>query len=747
MGRYRKGHKHQRWHGKKQGSRSNDENIKEELSGSDWIVLENYLSEYRTKAYEAHNLGNKQQQLKLPSIDDVPKISIGSHQFVSLTMSICQRRYIDLPDTLSGKERRRVHEMCTYLDIYHAGVGSSNDNNGCSDTVDKSSSSSNPTDEEDGEGDDSMVMQTNPTTVPNNNNRRIAISIFVDGLDHFFYHDSAHDSNILQSFPSRSCRPWVYRINSNYLTIGDNKQHHDEQHQERLIEIEREKKLIHQFTILPEQSVRTFDSLDFSTLNILDLSLVPSPDTTPWMLVDTIDKLILCVDELRFGISVSNTTTPTSINSPSRVSKICELAFDLEMCNIGDGNSGTRTCLIQLTSNVGNKDYIIDPLALGMWDAISTYLGPLFSDPSIIKIGHGIGGMDCSSLHRDFGILVVNAFDTYEASAVLSQGKRGLGLAVLCRQYKLPEWERYAELKSTYQRSEWQKRPLNSDALRYGRYDIRYLITLRKLLLRDLSKMDMIGYVQPFNVVEDEDYGSSELYESTSYVNDILASDEYDVDQSEGDDESNIDNGSSMPPSSSITVIHSLEFSCYHHLMSAISLSQKRCLKLWSGNEVADEPILRNSALLSIIKDAANQKGHGKYWTDVHAQLYKKLVEWRKDVAQRELCTGADICSLDLLVFAAYKMPLTSGHLRRFAYILPELLRDDTLPYCNELCEIVTTTRQQHPPVSDMTSLAVVRYSDVDNDSHYKRQKIVHLLVGSALIGAIVIAMTRARNR
>lgn len=718
MGRYRKGHKHQRWHGKKQGVN----NSTKELSGSDWIVVENYLLEYRTKAYEAHRLGNK-HQLKLSLlIDDVPRISIGTHQFLLLTMSICQRRYIDLPGTLSGKERRRVHEMCTYLDIYHAGVGS-NDNNG-SDTGD------------DGAG------QINPSTVPNNNYRRIAISIFVDGLEHFFCHDSAHDSSITQSFPSRSCRPWCYRINNN-LTIGDSNIQQDIQHQERLIVIEKEKKLIHQFTILPEQSVRPFDNLDFVTLDTFDLSMVPTPDTTPWMLVDTVDKLILCADEIRFGIS-SNTTTTTTNDSP-RESKISELAFDLEMCNIGDGNSGTRTCLIQLTSNVDNKDYIIDPLAMGIWETIPFYLGQLFSDPSIVKIGHGIGGMDCSSLHRDFGIIVVNAFDTYEATAVVSQSKRGLGLAALCRQYKLPEWERYAELKKTYQRSEWQKRPLNIDALRYGRYDIRYLISLRKLLMRDLAKMDMIDYVQPFIVVDNEDYETSELYESTSSNgNVILSSDSY---KSEVDNKGA--NGSALSPSSSTTIIHSSEFSCYHHLMSAISLSQKRCLKLWSGNEVAHEPILRNPTLLSMIKDAANQKGHGKYWTDVHVQLYRKLVNWRKDVAQRELCTGADICSLDLLVFASYKMPLTAGHLRRFAYILPELLRDDTLPYCDEVCELVTTTRQQHPPVSEMTSLAVVHYSDVvfDCESHSKRQKNVHLLVGSALVGAIIIAMTRARNR
>jgi hypothetical protein len=49
-----------------------------------------------TKAYEARRLGNNKQQSKLPSIlyiDDDPKISIGSHQFVSLTMSKPTQQY------------------------------------------------------------------------------------------------------------------------------------------------------------------------------------------------------------------------------------------------------------------------------------------------------------------------------------------------------------------------------------------------------------------------------------------------------------------------------------------------------------------------------------------------------------------------------------------------------------------------------------------------------------------------------
>lgn len=75
------------------------------------------------------------------------------------------------------------------------------------------------------------------------------------------------------------------------------------------------------------------------------------------------------------------------------------------------------TCLVQLALNNG-KEYVIDSLAPGVWESVGG-LAPLFANPDIVKVGHAIGGLDVRCLHRDFGIFVVNAFDTYEAAKCL----------------------------------------------------------------------------------------------------------------------------------------------------------------------------------------------------------------------------------------------------------------------------------------------------------------------------------------
>ena len=89
------------------------------------------------------------------------------------------------------------------------------------------------------------------------------------------------------------------------------------------------------------------------------------------------------------------------------------------------------TCLIQLATNHG-KEYVIDPLANDVWDCIHG-LAPIFANPNIVKIGHSIGGLDVRCLHRDFGIFIVNAFDTYEAAQVLKLPSKGL--AKVCQYY------------------------------------------------------------------------------------------------------------------------------------------------------------------------------------------------------------------------------------------------------------------------------------------------------------------------
>ncbi len=53
-------------------------------------------------------------------------------------------------------------------------------------------------------------------------------------------------------------------------------------------------------------------------------------------------------------------------------------------------------------------------------------LAPMFADPSIVKVLHG-SDSDIAWLQRDFGIYVVNMFDTGQAARVLALPGCGLG--------------------------------------------------------------------------------------------------------------------------------------------------------------------------------------------------------------------------------------------------------------------------------------------------------------------------------
>ena len=122
------------------------------------------------------------------------------------------------------------------------------------------------------------------------------------------------------------------------------------------------------------------DTLDFKQLEGADLSKISPPTlendsqvVSPWVLVDTADKMRECAEELQRE-------------------NVTELAFDLEAYN--PSKFTQSTCLIQLKSNL-EKEYVIDPLAEGVWDSIEL-LSPLFEDPDIVKIGHSISGMHFS---------------------------------------------------------------------------------------------------------------------------------------------------------------------------------------------------------------------------------------------------------------------------------------------------------------------------------------------------------------
>jgi ribonuclease D len=131
-----------------------------------------------------------------------------------------------------------------------------------------------------------------------------------------------------------------------------------------------------------------------------------------------------------------------------------------------------QVCLIQVS--VPGTDYLIDPLAL---DDISG-LGPLLADPEVLKVLHG-AEYDVSVLHRDFGFVLANLFDTMWASRILGWDAHGLA-ALLGEHFGVHP-------NKKYQRANWGLRPLPAAQLDYARVDTHYLLRLYEIQRRELD--------------------------------------------------------------------------------------------------------------------------------------------------------------------------------------------------------------------------------------------------------------------
>jgi ribonuclease D len=130
------------------------------------------------------------------------------------------------------------------------------------------------------------------------------------------------------------------------------------------------------------------------------------------------------------------------------------------------------TCLLQISSY--DHDYVIDPFPIWteMWR-----LNEPFTDPKILKILHGADS-DIEWLQRDFGIYIVNMFDTFFAM-------KALGMSRLSLQY-LVEHFCGITLGKELQKADWRIRPLTAEHLNYARGDTHYLLYCYEHLRNDL---------------------------------------------------------------------------------------------------------------------------------------------------------------------------------------------------------------------------------------------------------------------
>ncbi|KAG0351954.1 hypothetical protein BC939DRAFT_415295 [Gamsiella multidivaricata] len=160
-------------------------------------------------------------------------------------------------------------------------------------------------------------------------------------------------------------------------------------------------------------------------------------------------------------------TSPIWVDTEEALKDMCkalemqrEIAVDLEHHNYRSFQG--FVCLMQISTR--DQDYMIDTLELR---GSLHLLNQSFTDPNIVKVLHGAES-DIIWLQRDFGVYIVNLFDTYHATKLLEFGSHSLAHLL-----KL-----YADFDADkkYQLADWRIRPLPKEMLNYARSDTHFLL-------------------------------------------------------------------------------------------------------------------------------------------------------------------------------------------------------------------------------------------------------------------------------
>lgn len=197
-------------------------------------------------------------------------------------------------------------------------------------------------------------------------------------------------------------------------------------------------------------AINNNDHIDFYEIEYLNL------DLTNLIYVDTPELLTEMIDE------ISKYST--------------EIAVDLEH-HQKESFLGI-TCLIQISTRF--NDYIIDAIKLR---SHLQDLNKIFTNPKIVKVLHG-SDFDVLWLQKDFGVYIVNMFDTGQAARILNYTSFSLAylLSTICS----------VNPDKKYQLADWRIRPLPEEMLKYAREDTHYLLYCYDVLKSQLIKKSLM---------------------------------------------------------------------------------------------------------------------------------------------------------------------------------------------------------------------------------------------------------------
>lgn len=155
------------------------------------------------------------------------------------------------------------------------------------------------------------------------------------------------------------------------------------------------------------------------------------------------------------------------------------LAIDTEF--LREKTYYAKLCLLQL--NNGDIQAIVDPFRV---DDLSV-LSAILVDKGCTKIFHA-GNQDIDILYRETGVVPTPVFDTQLAASLLGHPLQ-VGYGPLVRSVcdvKLPKADSYTD---------WSRRPLTDDQLKYALDDVVYLPQIYDIFVHDLKKKGRLSWL------------------------------------------------------------------------------------------------------------------------------------------------------------------------------------------------------------------------------------------------------------
>lgn len=157
----------------------------------------------------------------------------------------------------------------------------------------------------------------------------------------------------------------------------------------------------------------------------------------------------------------------------------CWLAVDTEF--IREKTYFPQLALVQIAT--AESIYCVDPLAI---DDLSP-LFELFEKPDIIKVFHA-ASQDLEIFYHQRNSVPQSLFDTQIAAALLGMGEQ-ISYALLVK--KLLN----LDLDKSHSRTDWMRRPLHTEQIRYAADDVRYLSRIYPLLTDKLEQLDRMSWL------------------------------------------------------------------------------------------------------------------------------------------------------------------------------------------------------------------------------------------------------------